>query len=265
MARGAPIPRHPAPEVTSPYACPAHVVIGAYPAHVVVGAKSPWGPYKDENDAIGWSWMNVGNVAVDWSEAARQIALAIGYAESRFGVTPDWQFDDGRPSYNWGAMVASADMIARGEFLEHADHDAKGTPVRYRFGAHPSASDGIARWVRLLPKDAVAAAQVGDARGVAAAMYRAHWYTGTAGTDADRIAAYAKMIHGAAAHTTKALGIASLVKLEGASPPPPAPPPSPPPSPPPPASSSGVGGAVVAAALFAAVFIVPKFMGRAWP
>jgi hypothetical protein len=50
-------------------------------------------------------------------------------------------------------------------------------------------------------------AQGGSARDVSRAMYNAHWFTGTKGSDADRIEAYAKVIEGAASHVAKVLGV----------------------------------------------------------
>jgi hypothetical protein len=161
---------------------------------------SDWGPYASEHDAVEGSWLMVRAMRPTWTPSAALVATAIGYAESRFGVTPDWQLPDGSPSFNWGATVGAGD---RGS-LEHADHDKNGKPVVYKFRAYWTPNDGFDFWARNWP--AVDAAQSGDARAVSRRMYEAHWFTGTKGSDADRVEAYAKVIDGAARHVQALLG-----------------------------------------------------------
>lgn len=171
---------------------------------------SAWGPYPDEDAAIAAGYMLAGVLRPSWSNAARLMATAIGYAESRFGVTPDWQFPDGTPSYNWGAVVA----VGNAGTISHGDHDKDGKPVTYKFAAFVRPQDGFEFWASRWPGQLPA--QGGNARAVSKAMFDAHWFTGTKGTIDDRIEAYAKLIVGASQHVASRLLIPNTVTLGGA-------------------------------------------------
>jgi hypothetical protein len=166
----------------------------------IIGAgPSTWGPYADERAAINASADVIDRVKPDWNDAQKQVALAIGWAESRYGVTKDWLMPDGSPSWNWGATVAKGTAGT----IPHADHTADNKPVTWNFAAFHTADEGFKFWADRFPKAALAAAADGNARGVSEGMYAACWFSGTCPpscTDAARIDAYAKVILGAAKH-----------------------------------------------------------------
>lgn len=173
----------------------------------VAGVKKPWGPYGSEAAAIFESNRVIQKVWPDANPAQRQMALAIGWAESRFGVTPDWQFPDGTPSYNWGAVTS----VGGQKSLPHADHDAAGNPITQGFAAYGSAEGGFSAFLNVWGKLAGSAAATGDAVLVAAIMYDRHYYTGTSGDRTARVRAYAGMIGGGAAKVAAALGESNAV------------------------------------------------------
>jgi len=192
-------------------------------SRTIVGAKAPWGPFASEAEATRASWETVRSEGTRWAmssggvwnDAASVIALAIGYAESRFGVTPDWQYPDGTPSWNWGAMIVypytTTDPT---KFITHGDHTADNKPTTLKFASYPDAAAGIRRWVTQLPKASKAAAIKGDAYGVAKGMYDAHWFSSVCPpfcTDEARIGSYASVIKGASARVTSTLGIPNPV------------------------------------------------------
>src|SRR5271157_2486227 len=102
--------------------------------------------------------------------ATRQMALAIGWFESNYGVTSDWccssshpcctgpaygqyattcpssspGFLDGTPSYNWGATIAVGSL----PYFLHGDHHADGSPSIQRFSVHSSPEDGFSYFWR---------------------------------------------------------------------------------------------------------------------
>ncbi len=124
-------------------------------------------------------------------------------------MTSDWLMPDGSPSYNWGAVVGkgTAGTIA------HADRTADNKSTTSNFAAFHTPEEGFEFWAsrwEKIPKGtgaALKAAADGNARGVAEAMYAACWFTGTSGTDAERIDAYAKVILGAAQHVVPLLDV----------------------------------------------------------
>lgn len=184
----------------------------------IIGASS-WGPYVDERDAINKSADVIDRVRPDWTPEAKQVALAIGYEESRYGVTKDWLIPNASaagemvPSYNWGAIMGKGDAGV----ITHADHTADNKPVTYSFAAFSSPEAGFEYWAsrwekipRSSPGATLKAASTGNARGVSEAMYAACWFSGTCPpscTDDQRIDAYANVIVGAAKHVVPLLDL----------------------------------------------------------
>jgi hypothetical protein len=175
----------------------------------IVGALGKWGPYADEKEAVLASMDVIDEVRPDWPDAAKKIALAIGWAESRFGLPPDWQFPpgpgrpEGAPSYNWGAMV----MTGSAGTLPHADHTADGKPVTWGFAAWNTAEEGFGAWARMMERPGLAPAlkamREGNALGVAEGMYADCLFSGTCPPDCSdtaRIERYGKLILGAVKH-----------------------------------------------------------------
>lgn len=164
--------------------------------------------------------------AGDWTDAQRQMALAIGRLESGFGVDGSWLLEDGTPSYNWGALTGSGTAGS----LKHGDNEPDGTPVTYSFQAFHSmaeAFDAFRRtWTRsdvsadkAIPHEATVndAAARGDAYAVARTMYAHRYYGGTptgsgawhpsmGSDDERRIQTYAKAIVGSAAEIARQIG-----------------------------------------------------------
>lgn len=170
---------------------------------MVIGAPSPWGPYANEKEAVLASMDVIDAVRPDWPDAAKKIGLGIGWAESRFGVTPDWQFPSGNPSWNWGAMV----MKGNAGTIKHPDHEAMGKATTYDFAAWNTAEDGFRAWANMMEQarlaPALAAMKEGNARGVAEGMYAACLFSGTCPpdcSDTQRIERYAQLILGAVGH-----------------------------------------------------------------
>ncbi len=136
-------------------------------------------------------------VALDWptlalSDEVKAWLLGQVWGESRFGSTKDWG-----ASNNWGAVTYH---LKDGKYIEHADHSADGKPVVYKFQAYDTQLAAARAWLRVLLRgDVPAALTRDDVRGVAAAMYRNHYYTGINGTASDRIEAYARLIERGAA------------------------------------------------------------------
>jgi len=162
--------------------------------HVHVGAST---------STIRQADAAVRSVTPSMNDAERQIVLAIGLLESGFGVSGRWLKPDGEPSYNWGAVVGKG---TDGSVFP-GDKDASGTPTSPPFKAFNTMAEGYKSFYGTFAKtDTNAAAMKGDALGTARAMYGHHYFTGTKGTDEERIRLYAGAIVGAARQVAAALG-----------------------------------------------------------
>lgn len=215
-----------------------------------------WGPFASREAAIFGASQALREELGDKAGVGpigrpmRQIALAIGLAESELGVGPSWRVSSGAPSWNFGALTTTNPAQPS---IPHPDKDKSGKPIVQAFAAFPDQRAGIRAFLNTWGDLAFAAASTGDAGAVASIMYDRGYYTGTSGTREERIAAYRGMILGAANTVAKALGdplevTAGPVLPKGTSAPTggggtPAPAPSSPAS-----SSSGGGGAVIAIA-----------------
>lgn len=185
-------------------------VVGADPV-----VKKPWGPYDDEEQTTHAIDSLLQAVVPDWTRTGQLGLLGIFYGESRYGVTPDWQYPDGTPSWNMGAVIRGT---SAGPTLPHPDHDAMGKPITQAFAAFPNPTEAIQYYVRNFQKlkGGVEAMQAGNARAVAEAMYASCWFSGTCPpscTDAARIEAYARAIVGQTSHVAKVLGETSKMQL----------------------------------------------------
>lgn len=213
--------------------------------------------------ASGASIMRAANdvlrrVRPDMPASARQIALAIGWFESRYGVpyAKDSSFAPGGvPSYNWGALVYTPTRAPR--FIRHDDHHPDGTlNPGVPFAAYNSWADGargfLDVWVR---PDTYAAAVGGSAQLVAAAMYRRGYYSNVhKGDDARNIAEYAQAIYDTARAVALAIGEPLAVHRDSKI------------LPPPPVAKggggSGAGGLVLAGLLIGGAVVVGRSIGR---
>lgn len=150
------------------------------------------------------------------SAEIRQAALAIGLMESVYGLQTPWAvFQPSsapgaplagalRPSYNWGAIVASKPTD---DYFRRGDKNAAGAPITQKFYAAKGPDEGLTRFLEVWGRnaDVVKAASTGDALLVAIAMYNHGYFTGTAGSPLERATAYAKALDGAARNVTTVL------------------------------------------------------------
>jgi len=114
--------------------------------------------------------------------------LGLVWGENKFGTTGDWQ-----GSNNWGSV-----RCYRQDYgcIQHGDRDAQGNPVTVPFQRYPSQLEGAKGFLRTLLKTPAerAALTTGDPVALARAMYAARYFTGTSGTDEQRIQSYAALI-----------------------------------------------------------------------
>lgn len=143
------------------------------------------------------------------STEIRQAALAIGLMENVYGLQTPWAvFQKSsapgaplagalRPSYNWGAVVASKPTD---DYFRRGDKNAAGAPITQKFYAAKGPDEGLTRFLEVWGRnpDVVKAASTGDALLTAIAMYNHGYFTGTAGSPLERAGAYAKALDGAA-------------------------------------------------------------------
>ncbi len=128
--------------------------------------------------------------------------LGIAWGESRLGSTPDWG-----DSNNWGAVTfVDRSPMREWGFLAHADHDAQGRAVTYKFQKYPSQLEGAKGFLRVILRGNVPnALRTGTPTDVARAMFENRYYTGVSGSADDRIRAYASLITNSAAYVKKKL------------------------------------------------------------
>lgn len=126
--------------------------------------------------------------------------LGLVWGENKFGTAGDWQ-----GSNNWGSI-----RCYRQDYgcVQHGDRDAQGNPVTVPFQRYPSQLEGAKGFLRTLLKtpEERAALSTGDPVALARAMYAARYFTGTTGTDEQRIQAYAGLIRRGANHVKAILG-----------------------------------------------------------
>lgn len=150
----------------------------------------------DEALAADWTTLHLSDDAKAW-------LLGQVWGESRFGSSADWG-----TSNNWGAVTYH---LGDGHFLAHADHDANGNPVTYRFQAYATQLAAARDWLHVLFRGGVPnALQSGTVRDLASAMYANHYYTGVAGNADARISAYAGLIASGAAFIQGELAIVEV-------------------------------------------------------
>ena len=126
--------------------------------------------------------------------------LGLVWGENKFGTAGDWQ-----GSNNWGSL-----RCYRQDYgcVQHGDRDAQGNPVTVPFQRYPSQLEGAKGFLRTLLKTAAErnALSTGDPVTLARAMYVARYFTGTSGTDEERIQAYAGLIRRSANQVRTILG-----------------------------------------------------------
>jgi hypothetical protein len=141
--------------------------------------------------------------------------LGLVWGESRFGTTPDWVMPNALnpnppftgPSNNWGAVRYNQ---GDGLIVNHHDKDANGKLGVYPFQAYRTPVDGAKGFL----KRAFLRGRVpdiikgnGTIHDLAEAMFENHYYTGTTGSTADRINAYASLIKSGADKVRKSLAL----------------------------------------------------------
>jgi len=163
-------------------------------AHVHVGVSS---------DLIRQADAVVRANAPQLNAAQRQMALAIGILETGFGVSGDWLFDDGTPSYNWGGLVGSGTAGS----LQHGDIDPTGKGTHYGFQAFNNMDEAFRSFLRTWSKPGnQEAAITGDALATARSMCTNGYFGGTKGTAEDRAQLYAHGILNSAKTVASQLG-----------------------------------------------------------
>lgn len=133
--------------------------------------------------------------------------LGLVWGENKFGTTADWQ-----GSNNWGSV-----RCFRQDYgcIQHGDRDAQGRPIVVPFQRYPSQLEGAKGFLRTLlrtqaERDALA---TGDPVALARAMYAAHYFTGTSGTDEQRIQSYANLIRRGANQVKSLLGQVGMTSI----------------------------------------------------
>lgn len=126
--------------------------------------------------------------------------LGLVWGENKFGTASDWQ-----GSNNWGGI-----RCYRQDYgcVMHGDRDAQGRPVTVPFQRYPSQLEGAKGFLRTLLKTSAerTALATGDPVELARAMYAAGYFTGTSGTDEQRIQSYAGLIRRGANQVKSVLG-----------------------------------------------------------
>jgi hypothetical protein len=144
---------------------------------------------------LDWPLLGLTNVAKSW-------LLGQAWGENRFASGERW-----KGSNCWGAIThRNFGIYQTWGYIEHADHDANGHPVIYKFQKYPTQLDGARDWLKVIMRGRVPEAlDTGTARDMADAMYANRYYTGVTGSADDRIRAYTSLILTNAAHVTDVL------------------------------------------------------------
>lgn len=152
-----------------------------------------------------------------WSTNAKQAMVGIGEGESLLGLAGSFA-PGGVPSYNWGAITGNGPA----GYIVTTDHDKNGVEYSTHFQKFPDMLSGLKKFLEVVihPGTGQETAAVdefnrGDAHAIAARMYANGYFTGTTGTDAERIDAYAKLIVNNAAEYARAIGEPLLVSGSG--------------------------------------------------
>lgn len=126
--------------------------------------------------------------------------LGLVWGENKFGTSGDWA-----DSNNWGSV-----RCYRQDYgcIQHGDRDAQGNSITVPFQKYPSQLEGAKGFLRTLLKTPGerSALSTGDPVALARAMYAAKYYTGTSGTDEERIQSYANLIRRGATQVKSVLG-----------------------------------------------------------
>jgi len=145
--------------------------------------------------------------------ARRQIIVAIGWLENRFGLSPAWRYTNASgkvvPTYNWGAIG----VVPGGAFTEKPDKDKNGKPITRKVAVFANMMDGEVAFVKVWATPAIESfADDGDAYAVAGQMYANGYFAGE-GNAEESILRYAKAIEGSADLAAKVLGEPNKVFL----------------------------------------------------
>lgn len=152
------------------------VAVVAYVSRLRAAPAAPkFSPHPDEARAglMHYAYDVVRRLEPTWDDNAIVLAISDGWFESYLGGTGSFLLPDGTPSWNWGACMARKGM----PFFNHADHKADGTPFTGGFAVFPSMDEGFKFWRKIMPKQAIAAMQSGDAYEMARTMFVAGYYS----------------------------------------------------------------------------------------
>jgi len=138
---------------------------------------------------------------------ALRMAQSVGLIESAYGSA---RFSDCEDLKNWGAVQAGHTPCGPDACEArdtHPNPDGTSTSYQICFRRYSSDAEAVAHMLRVLMRGpAIAAAQTGDARRFAAAMYENGYFEGVGRTVADRIEWQAKRLASADQTIARALG-----------------------------------------------------------
>jgi len=131
----------------------------------------------------------------------RQIAQAIGFFEGRYGSA--WN-----NANNWGAVQSYGNPPCPEGYREIDERTRDGKPRRSCLDVYPDPVTGAGAMLHQLyrRKGVPEAMRAGSAYKTAERMYQTKYYSGTKGTDEDRIAGYAQIIYDVSRSTARKLG-----------------------------------------------------------
>lgn len=155
---------------------------------------------------------------LNFNESQEEIIAAIGKFESNYGLTGQFA-PTGQPSYNWGAITGTGPT---GLAVTLNDRDKNGKIIVSQFRAYDDAKAGLLDFLKVwahpgTTQETAILSDSGDGNALAVArrMYANGYYTGTAGTDEQRIQAYANAIAGAAKAYAAAVSLPYRVSASG--------------------------------------------------
>lgn len=154
--------------------------------------------FHNADDALSRAWAYL-LPTVPLSDPARFLILGQVWFESMFGV-----FESMTDTNNWGSIMATDGWIkSKGSLpgfgkFSHLDHSYTGKPFTGSYRMFPNQYEAAKDYLEFL-KDRAGMITVwlsGFPTTYARALWNIRYYTGTAGTPDDRIAAYAKKVSG---------------------------------------------------------------------
>lgn len=154
--------------------------------------------FHNADDALSRAWAYL-LPTIPITDPARFLILGQVWFESMFGV-----FESMTDTNNWGSIMATDGwMKSKGSLpgfgkFSHLDHSYTGKPFTGYYRMFPNQYEAAKDYLEFLKDRAgmIIAWQSGFPTTYARALWNIRYYTGTAGTPEERIAAYAKKVSG---------------------------------------------------------------------